>query len=166
MKRGMKGGMMTTVKTPSDFSDLLAAFEAEAVEYLVVGGYAVGAHARPHATKDLDLWVAGGANLERVARALERFGLPETFVEAARTLGEDEVLYFGAPPVRVDILRSLSGVSFAAARSRAEHFSFGTCEAIPFIGLDDLIANKRAAARPQDLADADALERIRSRRTP
>lgn len=98
--------MAMTKKVPSDFSDLVAAFEAEGVEYLIVGGYAVGAHARPRATKDLDLWIGGGENLERVARALRNFGLPDAFVDTARTLGEGEALFFGTPPVRVDLLRS------------------------------------------------------------
>jgi hypothetical protein len=143
----------------------LAAFEAERVEYLVVGGHAVGAHARPRATKDLDLWIAGGANLERVARALARFGLPETFVEAARALAEDQVLWFGSPPVRIDLIRSLSGLSFDEARSHAVCLPFGSMGSVPFIGLDDLITNKRATGRPQDLADAVVLDRVRERRT-
>ncbi len=80
---------MSTTKTtfPADFSEVIAAFEAERVEYLVVGGYAVGAHARPRATKDLDLWIAGGENLERVARALQRSGLPAGLSDAVRNLG-------------------------------------------------------------------------------
>lgn len=156
--------MATTKTVPSDFSDLVAAFEAEGVEYLVVGGHAVGAHARPRATKGLDLWIGGGANLERVARALHRFGLPAAFVDAARNLADDEVLFFGSPPVRVDLLRTISGVSFAEAHSRAIRFAFGEQTSVPFIALDDLIANKRAAGRAQDRADAEVLERVRDRR--
>ena len=153
-----------SIQLPPDFSELIAAFDAYGVEYLVVGGYAVGAHGRPRATKDLDLWIGGGANLDRVAAALAAFGLPVSLVETARGLGEDEVLFFGRPPARVDLLRSISGVTFDAARARAVPMRLGAREGVPVIHIDDLIANKRSAGRPQDLADAAALERLRARR--
>lgn len=152
------------IRLPSDFSELIAAFEAHEVEYIVVGGYAVGAHGRARATKDLDLWIAGGANLERVAAALAAFGLPSSLVDAARSLGESEVLFFGRPPARVDLLRSITGVPFEAARARAVRVTLGSHDSVPVLHIDDLIVNKRAAGRPQDLADAAALERLRARR--
>jgi hypothetical protein len=103
-------------RLPSDFSDLLAEFDAAQVEYLVVGGHAVGAHGRPRATKDLDLWVAGGENLDRVARALERFGLPAPFVAAARTLGSHP--HTECAGVELDGVAAACGV--AAARRRRD----------------------------------------------
>jgi len=106
----------------------------------------------------------GGANLDRVAAALAAFGLPDSLVEAARRLGDEEVLFFGRPPGRVDLLRSISGVTFDAARSRAVPMTLGTHDQVPVIHMDDLIVNKRSAGRPQDLADAAALERLRARR--
>lgn len=148
---------------PGDFSDLIAAFDAERVQYLVVGGWAVGVHGHPRATKDLDLWIAGSANLERVSRALARFGLPAELVRAARTLGRDEILFFGKAPLRVDLIRSIPGTPFRTARTRAVLAQLGTNPAVPVIGLDDLIRNKRAAGRPQDRADAAALARIAAR---
>jgi hypothetical protein len=148
---------------PTEFSALIGEFERKKVEYLVVGGYAVGAHGRPRATKDLDLWIAGGENLERVASALSSFGLPSALVETARALGENEVLYFGTPPLRVDLLRSIAGIDFRAALGRAMRIPLGDVAEVSVIGLDDLITNKAAAARPQDLADVRALSRIRSR---
>lgn len=152
------------MELPSDFSALIAAFEARGVEYLVVGGYAVGAHGRPRATKDLDLWVSGGENLERVALALTDFGVPAAIIGQARSLGDDEVLFFGRSPLRVDLLRSISGVSFDAARVRAVRMKLGDREGVPVIHIDDLIENKRRAGRPQDLADAASLERLKARR--
>lgn len=158
--------MSATKRTfPGDFSDLLRAFESAGVEYLVVGGYAVGAHGRPRATKDLDLWIAGGDNLDRVARALVAFGLPGSVADAARALGPNEVLYFGSPPLRVDLLRSIAGIELADALPRAVRLSLGEL-VVPVIGLEDLIANKRAAGRPRDLADAAALARIAARLAP
>lgn len=148
---------------PRDFSDLLEAFAACEVRYLVVGAHAVGVHGRPSTTKDLDLWIDGGDNLERVAAALRRFGLPEAFAEAARRLGERDGLFFGSPPHRVDLLRGITAVPFDRARERALLVDVGLDAPIPVLGLDDLIASKRAAGRPQDLADLDQLERVRQR---
>ena len=157
---------MKTTTFPAEFSALIAAFEAEHVDYVVVGGYAVGAHGRPRATKDLDLWIAGGPNLERVAAALARFGLQKELVAQSRTLGETEILYFGRPPLRIDLLRSVAGLRFEDARRGAVAMPLGTHAAVPMLSLDDLIANKRAAGRPQDVADAAALEKIRAKREP
>ena len=147
-----------------DFSDLLAEFARENVSYAVIGGYAVGHHARPRATKDLDLLVsASGDNLERVARALEHFGAAPNVVSAIRVLGPTEVVYLGVPPVRIDILRSADGIDDVdATLARAVQASLGNLT-IPVISLDDLIVNKRAAGRPQDLADVALLERVRGR---
>ncbi len=82
-----------------DFRDLLAELVQEKVEFVVIGGYAVGRHAKPRATKDLDVLVSGtNANLQRVARALERFGAPPDVVRAARAMAKDEVVYLGREP--------------------------------------------------------------------
>ncbi len=144
------------MKIPKDFADLLTAFDACGVEYMVVGGYAVGHHGVPRATKDLDLFVSGGDNLARVAAALASFGLPSSIADRARSLGDSEVLWFGKPPLRVDLLRSITGVSFEEAYPRAETVVLeGT--PVKIIGRADLLANKRAAGRPQDLADAARL---------
>ncbi len=147
-----------------DFKDLLAEFARSAVRYAVVGGYAVGYHAKPRATKDLDLLVSGqGDNLERVAGALTAFGAPEHVIEAARNQQPSEIVYLGVPPVRIDILRSADGIGSEEAIRRAEVAVIADLS-IPVIALDDLIANKLAAGRPQDVADAALLERVRGAR--
>lgn len=149
-----------------DFRDLLAEFVRCGVEFAIIGGYAVGHHARPRATKDLDLLVSGApGNLARVAEALEAFGAPRSVVEAARTLGAADIIYLGAPPVRIDILRSADGIDTDRALSRATPLTVGELE-VRVIALDDLIANKRAAARPQDLVDVALLERVQRSRGP
>jgi hypothetical protein len=147
-----------------DFRDLLAEFAQEHVNYAVVGGYAVGHHAKPRATKDLDLLVSPSTdNLERVSRALEHFGAAPNVVAAVKNLGPTEVVYLGVAPVRIDILRSIDGIeNVDAALARAVHATLGELT-IPVLALDDLILNKRAAARPQDLADVELLERARGR---
>ncbi len=143
-----------------DFRDLLAELVAAEVRFVVLGGYAVGHHGKPRATKDLDLLVSReGDNLDRCAAALVRFGAPRSVVEDVRVLDVDEIVYLGVPPVHVDIMARADGIDTEAALDRAVSVHVGDIT-IPFIGLADLIANKRAAGRPQDLADVALLEKL------
>jgi len=141
-----------------DFRDILSSFGAEAVEYLVVGAYALAAHGLPRATGDLDLWVhATPENGRRVRRALERFGAPLEGITDADLTGRDNVLQIGVSPRRVDVLTSIDGAEFPEAWSaRLEVVLEGL--RVPILGREDLIRNKRAVGRPQDLADAQRLE--------
>ncbi|MDB5220932.1 MAG: hypothetical protein JWO86_8859 [Myxococcaceae bacterium] len=142
-----------------DLMDLLGAFSSSNVEYLVVGGWAVSIHSEPRFTKDLDLLIgAAPENLERAAQALQMFGAPESIVEQARSLGPDEFLFFGVPPARIDLLRSIPGVSFDDAFARRLDVEWGET-VVHVISKDDLIAAKRAAGREKDLRDLRALER-------
>ena len=148
---------------PPDFKELLAEFARSGVEAILVGGYAVAYHGRPRATKDIDLVLPGGsANLARAADALARFGAPAVVVEAVRGQALTDVVFMGQPPLRVDFLRSIDGVDQVGLFARAVA---GEIDGIPVrvIDLSDLIANKRAVARPQDLLDAEFLERVRAR---
>jgi hypothetical protein len=140
-----------------DFKDLLSVFAAEGVKYLLVGGYAVSFHCRPRYTKDIDLWIADEPeNLARVHRALVLFGAPESVLDALRSLGPEEILYMGSPPVRVDILKQIPGVDFAGAYARRVETTWDETP-VTIIGALDLIAAKRAAGRPLDLLDVAAL---------
>jgi predicted nucleotidyltransferase len=147
-----------------DFKDLLSALADTNAEYLVVGGWAVGYHAEPRFTKDLDLFVGpSGENLEAVGRALAQFGAPPAILEALRELGPDEFLFLGASPVRVDILRRIDGVAFAEAYARRVMVDWDGV-AVSMIGLDDLIAAKRAAGRERDQRDLKQLDAARKRK--
>jgi hypothetical protein len=149
---------------PSDFKELLEEFAREGVEHAVIGGYAFAFHAEPRATKDLDVLLGGSKeNLERAARALARYGAPPNVVEATGNLAETEVVYLGRPPLRVDLLRTIDGVSGAQVLRNAVSANWDGLP-IRVIALDDLLANKRAAGRPQDLADVLKLERVRAKR--
>ena len=144
-----------------DFKDLLEVFARENVRYLLVGGYAVAFHSVPRFTKDIDLWIdPAPENVESAARALEAFGAPADVVTAWRDAAPDEIVYFGHPPFRVDLLRSVAGGDFAGAFARRETEKWEDAP-VHVIGRDDLIAIKRAAGRPQDLLDVKALERSR-----
>jgi hypothetical protein len=101
---------------PPDFRDRLEAFARASVDVVLVGAYAVAYHARPRATKDIDLVLRGDPeNLERAADALADFGAPRAVVEAVRSLGEGEVAYMGQPPLGID----LHGRSMAWTRRRS-----------------------------------------------
>ncbi|MAE72216.1 MAG: hypothetical protein CME06_17315 [Gemmatimonadetes bacterium] len=144
----------------ADFRDLLEVFDEEGVEYLLIGGYAVAFHARPRMTKDLDLWIAASAtNRSRVERALVRFGAPSKIIETFRGAAIDEIVYIGSPPVRVDLLQQIPGIEFEEAYGRR---LAGQWEGVPVsvISREDLIRAKRAAGRPQDLLDAEILEKL------
>lgn len=149
---------------PPDFRDLLEEFARAEVGAVLVGGYAVAFHGRPRATKDIDLLLTGdAANLERAAVALASFGAPRVVVDGVRNLAPTDVVFLGQPPLRVDFLRAVDGVSTDAIASRAVS---AVLDGVPVrvISLDDLIANKRAAGRPQDLLDVEYLERVRASR--
>jgi hypothetical protein len=142
-----------------DLMDLLTAFSSSNVEYLIVGGWAVSVHTEPRFTKDLDLLIGvDPANLARVADALSQFGAPPGVVHDASTLADDEFMFFGTPPARIDLLRTIPGVDFGAAWERRVDVDW---DGVPVhvIGRDDLIAAKRAAGRERDLRDLRALER-------
>ena len=142
-----------------DLRELLLAFNAHGVEYLVVGGYAVGVHAEPRSTKDLDVFVrADTKNSEAVFRALEAYGAPLGGLTPAAFKDEPgSVFQIGMPPSRIDILQSIDGVAFEDAwRSRIEGFVGGE---IPthIISREHLIQNKLATGRAQDIADVEAI---------
>jgi predicted nucleotidyltransferase len=150
---------------PPDFRDLLEAFAAAGVRYVLIGGYAVVFHSRPRATKDVDFLVAiDDDNRARLAAALTAFGAPTSVIEGARNMTADDIVYFGQPPLRIDLLGSASGVEFEPIFARAVEASL---DGVPtrVIGLDDLIANKRASGRDQDLKDCAVLERVREKRS-
>jgi hypothetical protein len=153
---------------PRDLLEMLSAFERGRVRYLVVGGHAVGLHARPRSTKDLDVWVdPAPANIGRACEALTAFGVPRAIVEALRTAGPDEIVWMGKVPARVDFLLAIPGVEFAASwRRRVQVEVDGV--SVSVIGRDDLLANKRAVGRPQDRRDVQAILRAvaKPRRAP
>jgi hypothetical protein len=144
---------------PRDLVEMLTVFAAEGVRYLVVGGHAVSLQARPRSTKDLDIWLdAAPDNLERACAALRSFGVPPDLVKELRAARPDEIVWMGRAPARVDFMQTLLGVEWSLAWQRRVTATIEGIQ-VSFIGREDLIANKRAVGRPQDLRDARALER-------
>ncbi|MBV8672379.1 MAG: hypothetical protein JOZ33_03005 [Acidobacteriaceae bacterium] len=142
-----------------DLKELLLAFNEHRVEYLVVGGYAVGVHSEPRATKDLDIFIRPDVkNSEAVFRALEAYGAPLEGLSAADFRSEPGAVFqIGVPPFRIDILQSIDGVAFDDAwKARVEGLVEGEVPA-HVISREHLIQNKLATGRPQDLADVNAI---------
>jgi hypothetical protein len=143
-----------------DWVELCRLFTARGVEYLLVGGQAVIAHGYPRLTKDLDLWVRPTReNGKRVLDALAAFGTPLPSFDAQRFTRPETLLMLGEDPFRVDILTDIPGVEFESAWCRRTSVVLED-ERIPLIAKADLIANKKAVGRLQDLADVEVLEAI------
>lgn len=144
--------------TSPDFLELLNTLAKHGVKYLVVGGYAVMKYAEPRFTKDLDLFIAADPdNAKRIFDALSEFGAPLTGLTASDFEQEGFFYQMGRPPLRVDVLMSIEGVSFPDAWTRRVVTRVADTE-INFISKADLIRSKRASGRPQDVIDADQLE--------
>jgi len=143
---------------PSDLIDLLSEFAEEHVEYLLVGGQAVALHGVPRFTKDADLWLRDTAeNIERAKRALEAFGAPTDTLRALDDARDLDVVWMGHPPARIDLMKQVPGGDFEAAYGARATFEIAGV-AVSCVSKADLIAQKRASGRPQDLIDAMNLE--------
>jgi hypothetical protein len=142
--------------TPSmsrNFIDMLSEFNAAGVEFLVVGAYALAAHARPRYTRELDLWVRPTPdNAARVLAALRRFGSPLYDLTQDDLARAGTVFQTGLPPQRIDVMTSISGVSFEEAWPARASFDVGGIR-VHVIGKEHFEQNKRASGRPKDLAD-------------
>lgn len=141
-----------------DFKELLLAFNAHDVEYLIVGAHALAAHGHVRATKDLDIWVRPDhSNAQRILQALSDFGAPLGDLTLQDLNRKETIFQIGLPPLRIDIITNIDGVEFAEAWSDRLETSFGGVAAF-VISRQHLITNKKTAARLQDLADVQQLE--------
>jgi uncharacterized nucleotidyltransferase DUF6036 len=141
-----------------DFKELLYAFNAGQVRYLIVGGYAVSFHAQPRATKNLDILIGADAeNSKAVFAALARFGAPIEGLSAKDFAEPDNFFRMGTPPVMIDIMPKISGVEFEEAWRRRVDVRIDDDLSVPFISREDLLVAKLSAGRAQDLIDVDAL---------
>ena len=142
---------------PPDLKELLRAFNEHGVRYLIVGGYAFGAHAEPRATKDLNVFIATDElNSNAVYRALAAYGAPLDGFSPA-DFRDQSGFQIGQPPARVDVLQSISGITFEEAwPNRIEGMIDGEVLA-PIISKNDLIRNKLKAGRDQDTLDVQVL---------
>src|SRR3954471_2406773 len=149
-----------------DFRDLFAEFNERSVRFLIVGAYALAVHGHVRATKDLDVWVKPDEdNARRVFRALQAYGAPTDELTEDDFAAPGLTFQIGIAPIRIDVLSSIDGVDFDAAWPKRVTTTYGD-QPVQVISRDDLIVNKRTAARLQDLADVEALEALINRNEP
>src|SRR5437762_6789739 len=140
-----------------DFVDLLRAFIAADVRFLIVGAYALALHGRPRATGDLDVWVeASPENAPRTLQALGAFGAPLADLSESDFTRPGVTYQIGVPPGRIDILTELTGLTFEEAWPGRQRGAFGDIQ-IDYIGKAAFIRNKRATGRLKDLADIEGM---------
>lgn len=139
-----------------DFKELLRIFNANGVRYLIVGAYAVMVYTEPRFTKDLDIWVeAEPRNAAKVFDSLKEFGAPLSDL-SARDFATSGFFQMGRPPVRIDVLMNVDALEFAEAWEKKRPGDFDGVE-VNYLSREDLIKNKAASGRPQDLIDLEAL---------
>jgi hypothetical protein len=147
------------MEVQQDFKELLELFNARKVEYMIVGAHALAFHGAPRYTGDLHILIrADEENARRVMIALEDFGFGSVGVEMNDFVRRDKVVQLGVQPVRIDIITSISGVSWEKAAAGAVKGKYGGTP-VRYIGKEDFIENKRAIGRLRDLADIEALEK-------
>jgi len=146
---------MDQKRLPEDFKDFIAFLSKNDVCYLLVGGWAIGIYAQPRATKDIDFLVAlDDENLARLQTALQQFGAPPLNVEQFKEKGS--VYRMGRPPIQIDIINQADGIDIHECYGRRKVILVDGME-VSLISREDLIANKKASGRLQDLADIEKL---------
>ncbi len=142
-----------------DLREFVALLNSNKVEYLVVGAFAVAYYGYPRYTGDLDiLFRATEQNVRRIITALTEFGFGSLGIRAEDLLSDGKVIQLGVNPNRIDLLNSISGVSFEDAWANRQEGKLDGINA-PFIGLRTLIRNKQSTGRSKDLADVDELKK-------
>ena len=153
-----RSSAVNTMAVQPDFRDLLALLNEHRVDYLIVGGYALAFHGAPRFTGDIDIFVRPDSeNAARVLDALAAFGFRFPNLTAEDFESPNKVVQLGVPPVRIDIITSISGVSWDEAEAAKEPGTFGDVP-VAYIGRQAFIKNKRSAGRKKDLADIEALD--------
>ncbi len=141
-----------------DFDEFIGSLIAHGVEFLVVGAYALALHGAPRFTGDLDILVRPAMdNASRLLAALEAFGFPVPDLSPEAITDRRSMLQMGVPPVQLHVMSAISGVEWDDAWADRVEGPLGS-HTVHFLGLDTFLRNKRAAGRPKDLADIDALK--------
>ncbi len=155
-RRSMPSGV-SIMEIRNDFKELLELFNKHKVEYLIVGGYALAFHGAPRFTGDIDLFVRPICeNAERILAALDEFGFGSLDLSEDDFANPGKVVQLGVPPIRIDIITSVSGVSWEKADIGKVPGQYGRTP-VCFISREDFITNKRATGRKKDDADIEAL---------
>lgn len=145
------------MEVQADFKELLELFNAHRVDYLIVGGYALAFYGAPRFTGDLDILVKPDHdNAQRILAALTDFGFGSLGLTQEDFIQPERVVQLGVPPVRIDVITSLTGVTWPEAWAGKKSGLFGHVP-VGFLGREEFVVNKRALGRKRDLADLEAL---------
>jgi hypothetical protein len=142
-----------------DFIDFIELLNQHEADYMVVGAHALSFHGRPRHTGDLDIWIKpSDENATKMVKVLIDFGFGSLGLTESDFLKENYVTQLGYPPLRIDILNSISGVEFDEAYPNKV---VGEIDGLTvnFINIPDFIKNKRASGRNKDLGDIESLEK-------
>lgn len=146
-----------------DFEDFIKLLNKHEVKYMVVGGYALALHGKPRHTGDLDIWIkVSEENAERLLIVIREFGLSSLGLQKGDFLEVGYVTQIGYPPLRIDILNSIDGVTFDEAAIHMQSLQVEDDLVICYIGLSDFLKNKKASGRKQDLADIKEIKKLHS----
>ena len=146
------------MKTEKDFEDLLRLFNRNKVRYCIVGAYAMAFYARPRFTKNIDILVEPGReNALRILKSLNEFGFKSFNLKAGDFDKKNRIIQLGYEPLRIDLITGIEGCSFKEVWRNRAAGSYGRQKA-NFIGIKELIKNKRSTNRKQDQADVDLLK--------
>jgi len=145
------------LEVQQDFKELLELLKKHKVEHIIIGAYALAFHGSVRYTGDIDILVNPDLeNAKRIIAALEKFGFGSLGLKTEDFTSPDEVVQLGYPPVRIDILTSITGVSWEEAYENSAEGKYGDI-GVRYIGKKELIINKRALGRKKDLADIESL---------
>jgi len=148
------------MRVEKDFEQFIALLNKREVQYVIVGAFAVSFHAQPRFTGDIDFFIGNSsANIQSLLQTLNDFGFKSLNL-SEKDFDEDSIIQLGYEPNRIDLLTSISGVSFKEAYTNRVESKYGD-ETTYFISLDDLIANKKTSDRLKDKSDLELLEEFR-----
>jgi predicted nucleotidyltransferase len=140
---------------PDDFKEFIRLLNENKVKYLIVGGYAVGFYSQPKFTQDIDFWIDySEENIKSLLKVLNNFGFTKMDKSINQLKNPNKMMQLGNPPLRIDIMTSISGINFKKAYKNKIDGNYLGIKA-NFISLKDLLINKKASKRKKDLDDLD-----------
>ncbi|HTD99419.1 MAG TPA: nucleotidyltransferase [Mucilaginibacter sp.] len=144
-----------------DFEDFVVLLNKHSVDYMIVGGYALAFHGKPRHTGDLDIWIdVSEENALKMLNVINDFGMASLGMEKFDFLKKGIITQIGYPPLRIDILNEIDGVNFKDAYPNKLIIDVDGL-LVNYIGLDDLIKNKQASGRHQDISDINELNKLK-----
>lgn len=151
------------MRIEKDFKEFFELLNKNDVQYLIVGGFAYSFYAEPRYTKDIDIFIStANQNPQKIIKSIEEFGFKNIGLIVEDFKKENNVIQLGYPPIRIDILTTLTGLTFQSAWINKIEGHYGKTK-VYFISIDDLIQNKKITGRDQDLVDIKYLEKISSK---